>query len=177
MHAQTAARRVRSFWNSQHEGIAVLVLNRPEKLNALNSELSTALNDALTRIADDDSIHVVVLSGAGRAFCAGGDLAAIGKGRERKRDRRAWADSALGNAGRAENAAHAAAGDRGCERSRSGRGNEHRACGGHPHRRGYRIRSERISRVLDSFRITAGLFFFRSWSGHRWLPKCFTPGR
>jgi 2-(1,2-epoxy-1,2-dihydrophenyl)acetyl-CoA isomerase len=66
-----------------HDSIAVLVLNRPEKLNALNSELSTALNDALTRIADDASIHVVVLSGAGRAFCAGGDLAAIGRGRER----------------------------------------------------------------------------------------------
>lgn len=69
---------------SKHEGIALLVMNRPDKLNALNSDLSTALNEALARIAEDDSIHVVVLSGAGRAFCAGGDLAAIGKGRERK---------------------------------------------------------------------------------------------
>jgi 2-(1,2-epoxy-1,2-dihydrophenyl)acetyl-CoA isomerase len=68
---------------SRQDSIAELVLNRPDKLNALNSELSTALNDALTRIADDASIHVVVLSGAGRAFCAGGDLLAIGKGRER----------------------------------------------------------------------------------------------
>jgi 2-(1,2-epoxy-1,2-dihydrophenyl)acetyl-CoA isomerase len=67
----------------KHDGIAVLVLNRPDKLNALNSELSTALNEALARIADDDSVRVVVLSGAGRAFCAGGDLGAIGKGRER----------------------------------------------------------------------------------------------
>jgi 2-(1,2-epoxy-1,2-dihydrophenyl)acetyl-CoA isomerase len=67
----------------QHDGIAVLVMNRPDKLNALNSELSTALNEALARIAEDDSIRVVVLSGAGRAFCAGGDLAAIGRGRER----------------------------------------------------------------------------------------------
>ncbi|MGC1618810.1 MAG: enoyl-CoA hydratase [Candidatus Acidiferrum sp.] len=68
---------------SKQDGIATLLLNRPDKLNALNSELSTALNDALTRIAEDASIHVVVLSGAGRAFCAGGDLAAIGRGRER----------------------------------------------------------------------------------------------
>jgi 2-(1,2-epoxy-1,2-dihydrophenyl)acetyl-CoA isomerase len=69
---------------TQHEGIVHLVLNRPEKLNALSAELSTALNDALTRIAGDDSARVVVLSGAGRAFCSGGDLSAIGKGRERK---------------------------------------------------------------------------------------------
>ncbi|MGC1415470.1 MAG: enoyl-CoA hydratase-related protein [Candidatus Acidiferrum sp.] len=67
---------------SRQDGIATLVLNRPDKLNALNSELSTALNDALAQIADDASIHVVVLNGAGRAFCAGGDLGAIGKGRE-----------------------------------------------------------------------------------------------
>src|ERR1700675_4486285 len=68
---------------SKRDGIAVLVMNRPDKLNALNSQLSTALNEALARIAEDDSIHVVVLCGAGRAFCAGGDLGAIGKGRER----------------------------------------------------------------------------------------------
>ena len=68
----------------RQEAIATLVLNRPEKLNALNSELSTALNAALTRLAGDESIRVVILTGAGRAFCAGGDLGAIGKGRERK---------------------------------------------------------------------------------------------
>lgn len=69
---------------TRHEGIVHLVLNRPEKLNALSAELSTALNDALTRIAEDDSARVVILSGAGRAFCSGGDLGAIGKGRERR---------------------------------------------------------------------------------------------
>ena len=63
--------------------VTMLVMNRPDRLNALNSELSTALNEALVRIANDASVHVVVLTGAGRAFCAGGDLGAIGKGRER----------------------------------------------------------------------------------------------
>ena len=63
--------------------VTLLVMNRPEKLNALNNELSTALNEVLVRIANDASVHVVVLTGAGRAFCAGGDLGAIGKGRER----------------------------------------------------------------------------------------------
>lgn len=69
---------------SVQNGIALLVLNRPDRLNALNNELSTALNDSLTRIAQDDSVRVVVLTGAGRAFCAGGDLSLIGKGREAK---------------------------------------------------------------------------------------------
>ena len=68
---------------AKHDGIATLVMNRPDKLNALNSALSTALNEALTRLADDHTVRVVVLTGAGRAFCAGGDLGAIGKGRER----------------------------------------------------------------------------------------------
>src|SRR5258708_16596533 len=63
--------------------IITLVMNRPDRLNALNNELTTALNEALLRVANDSSINVVVLTGAGRAFCAGGDLGAIGKGRER----------------------------------------------------------------------------------------------
>src|SRR5260370_33857330 len=57
-------------------------MNRPERLNALNNELSSALNDALGRMAAAPSGTVVVITGAGRAFCAGGDLAAIGKGRK-----------------------------------------------------------------------------------------------
>lgn len=66
---------------TKHDGVTTLVMNRPDRLNALNTELVTSLNDAFARIAKDGSIRVVVLTGAGRAFCAGGDLAFIGHGR------------------------------------------------------------------------------------------------
>jgi 2-(1,2-epoxy-1,2-dihydrophenyl)acetyl-CoA isomerase len=62
--------------------VATLILNRPERMNALNADLVLALTDALTRVDADPGINVVILSGAGRAFCAGGDLSAIGKGRQ-----------------------------------------------------------------------------------------------
>ena len=63
--------------------IVTLTMNRPDKLNAIDHELSVALNEALLRLGNDLSVHVVILTGAGRAFCAGGDLGVIGKGRER----------------------------------------------------------------------------------------------
>src|SRR5580700_713715 len=63
------------------DGVATLTLNRPDKLNALNTELAVALNEALGGLATDKNIHAVILTGAGRAFCAGGDLAEIWKGR------------------------------------------------------------------------------------------------
>ena len=66
---------------ARHGAIATLVMNRPDRLNALNSELTIAVQEALGRIAQDESIRVVVLTGAGRAFCSGGDLGVIGKGR------------------------------------------------------------------------------------------------
>lgn len=64
---------------ARHDAIATLVMNRPDRLNALDTQLVTALNDALGRISKDGSVRVVVLTGAGRAFCAGGDLALIGQ--------------------------------------------------------------------------------------------------
>src|SRR5271167_1601897 len=66
---------------SREGPIVTLTMNRPDRLNALDNHLSTALNEALTRIAADRTVHVVILTGAGRGFCAGGDLAVIGKGR------------------------------------------------------------------------------------------------
>jgi enoyl-CoA hydratase len=55
--------------------VEVLTLNRPDRRNALNTELRTSLADAFAEIEKDDTVHVIVLTGAGdRAFCAGMDL-------------------------------------------------------------------------------------------------------
>ena len=51
-----------------------LVLNRPAKLNAISAELRDALADAIAEAATDDRVRVVVIAGAGRAFCSGYDL-------------------------------------------------------------------------------------------------------
>jgi 2-(1,2-epoxy-1,2-dihydrophenyl)acetyl-CoA isomerase len=56
------------------EGVATLTLNRPDRLNALSTSITDALLEALPRLAGDASVGVIVLTGAGRAFCAGGDV-------------------------------------------------------------------------------------------------------
>ena len=61
------------------EGIAQINLNRPEKLNAMTTELVQGLHDTLDDIALDPSVRVVVLTGSGRGFCAGLDLTGYGK--------------------------------------------------------------------------------------------------
>jgi enoyl-CoA hydratase len=61
--------------------VEVLTLNRPEKRNALNKELLTALADAFAELEADDEVKAIVLTGAGdRAFCAGMDLAEFAAG-------------------------------------------------------------------------------------------------
>ncbi|MFN7346741.1 MAG: enoyl-CoA hydratase/isomerase family protein, partial [Betaproteobacteria bacterium] len=55
-------------------GVVRLTLNRPAQFNSLSEEMLAALQDALDRIAADESARVVVLAGAGKAFCAGHDL-------------------------------------------------------------------------------------------------------
>lgn len=58
-----------------HDDIAWLRLNRPEALNALNRELTSAIEGALDDVADRADVRVLVVSGRGRAFCAGNDIA------------------------------------------------------------------------------------------------------
>ena len=62
---------------SDVDGLATLTLNRPDKLNALSPASFIALRAHIDAIAVDDSVGCVVLTGAGRAFCAGHDLASI----------------------------------------------------------------------------------------------------
>jgi 2-(1,2-epoxy-1,2-dihydrophenyl)acetyl-CoA isomerase len=63
------------------DGVAVLTLNRPERLNALSPAMLDALLEATARLAADPAIGAVVLAGAGRGFCAGGDVKAMAEGR------------------------------------------------------------------------------------------------
>jgi len=56
-------------------GVAVLTLNRPDRLNSFTRAMHLEVRDALTRVQADQSVRVLVLTGAGRGFCAGQDLA------------------------------------------------------------------------------------------------------
>ena len=56
------------------DGVGIATLNRPDKLNAMNRRLSSELHDAVKRFEADDAVGCIVVTGAGRAFSAGGDI-------------------------------------------------------------------------------------------------------
>jgi enoyl-CoA hydratase/carnithine racemase len=56
------------------DGVAELTLNRPERMNAYTPQMGAELIQAFRRLGEDDSVRVIVVTGAGRAFCAGADL-------------------------------------------------------------------------------------------------------
>lgn len=64
----------KSLLYEQRAGIASLTLNRPERLNALTFEVYRELTDIFAALRDEDEVRVVVITGAGRAFCSGGDV-------------------------------------------------------------------------------------------------------
>src|SRR3989304_3752632 len=81
--AHTAARRfamAQDLLESVTDGVAVLTLNRPDRLNAMSVPMLDALLEALPRLADDPEVGGVVLTGAGGGFCGGGDAEAVGGG-------------------------------------------------------------------------------------------------
>ena len=59
------------------QGVAVITLNRPDVLNSFNRAMASELHNALADAADDDQVRAVLLTGAGRGFCAGQDLAEV----------------------------------------------------------------------------------------------------
>jgi enoyl-CoA hydratase/carnithine racemase len=68
---------------SRAGAVVTLALNRPDRLNALNAELALSLIAAVQSAANDKGVRCVVLTGAGRAFCSGGDLKMIADARSR----------------------------------------------------------------------------------------------
>lgn len=71
-------------------GVATLTLNRPEALNALSDQLLAALRAAFAELAEDRTAKVVILRGAGKAFCAGHDLREMQAGRQSEDAGRAY---------------------------------------------------------------------------------------
>jgi enoyl-CoA hydratase/carnithine racemase len=69
------------------DGVATLTLNRPERLNALGDTLREDLQDAVTRAADDPEVRVLIVTGAGKGFCSGGDVKAMNERRESRAGR------------------------------------------------------------------------------------------
>src|SRR2546430_17291579 len=64
----------RSFLYAQADGIATITLNRPERLNAITFEVYHELTDFFVTLRDEKDVRVVIITGAGRAFCSGGDV-------------------------------------------------------------------------------------------------------
>ena len=66
------------------DNIATLTLNRPERLNALGDTLREDLHDAITTASGDPDVRAIILTGAGRGFCSGGDVKAMNEAKERQ---------------------------------------------------------------------------------------------
>jgi enoyl-CoA hydratase/carnithine racemase len=59
--------------------VATITLNRPDKLNAWTSEMDADLHHAIERAAADDAVRAIVITGAGRGFCAGADMSRLSR--------------------------------------------------------------------------------------------------
>jgi enoyl-CoA hydratase/carnithine racemase len=74
-------------------GVATITLNRPEKLNAWTAAMQTSIKQAMEQAANDDSVRAIVVTGAGRGFCAGADMGGL-----QQIDAAKWDDRALARA-------------------------------------------------------------------------------
>ncbi len=76
----------------KNEGVATVTLNRPDRLNAVNDEIRAGLREKLDDACKDDEVKVIIITGAGRGFCAGADmdgLAATSEGKSQSDQREA----------------------------------------------------------------------------------------
>ena len=64
----------------QQDTVLTITLNRPESLNAVNGVMSGELEDVFGRVGRDVDVNAVVVTGAGRGFCSGGDVKAMNEG-------------------------------------------------------------------------------------------------
>src|SRR5206468_4318941 len=76
------------------DAVATLTLNRPERLNALGDTLRDDLYDAILRASQDPDIRAMVVTGAGKGFCAGGDVKAMNDSKEGRAPARPLEDKA-----------------------------------------------------------------------------------
>ncbi len=76
-------------------GVATLTLNRPDKHNALDDVMIAELRRAVGALAEDDAVRVVVLTGAGKSFCAGGDINWFSRNMQKTRAERVWESGEL----------------------------------------------------------------------------------
>jgi enoyl-CoA hydratase/carnithine racemase len=85
------------IYSVEHDNIAVITLNRPEVMNALSHKTHSELGQAIDEANRDDKIRVIVITGAGRGFCAGDDVKAIflGDGGTQKERQRTYREEQL----------------------------------------------------------------------------------
>src|SRR5256885_1928864 len=62
------------YQHDPHHGVATITLNRPDRLNALTFDVYRELRDAFRTLDDEPGVRAVIITGAGRAFCSGGDV-------------------------------------------------------------------------------------------------------
>ena len=79
-----------SILYSKEEGIGIITLNRPERMNAVTDDMQLALRSIVAGITLDDEVRAVIITGNGRAFCGGTDVSGLGRSEEAmaERDRR-----------------------------------------------------------------------------------------
>ncbi len=80
MPEMTETTEAAALWE-RRGGIGIITLNRPKALNAVNGALSTAVGNLLEQAENDPEVRVVVITGSGRAFCAGADLKELSVGK------------------------------------------------------------------------------------------------